>query len=76
MKKSFISAAKLKKVQPKIEGIQKLYANDKVRLNQELIAIYKKENISPMSGCLPMLLQAPIFFCLYKVFYISIEKID
>ncbi len=72
-KKSAMSAAKMKEVQPKIAQIQKMYAYDKMRLNQELIALYKKEQISPMSGCLPMLLQAPIFFCLYKVFFISIE---
>lgn len=73
MKKSFISAAKMKELQPKIASLQKLYANDKVRMNQEMMALYKKEQVSPMSGCLPMLLQAPIFFCLYKVFFISIE---
>lgn len=73
MKKSFISAAKMKKIQPKIASLQKLYAHDKMRMNQEMIALYKKEQVSPMSGCLPMLLQAPIFFCLYKVFFISIE---
>ncbi len=73
MKKSFISAAKMKEIQPKVASLQKLYANDKVRMNQEMMALYKKEQVSPMSGCLPMLLQAPIFFCLYKVFFISIE---
>ncbi len=73
MKKSFISAAKMKELQPKIASLQKLYANDKVRMNQEMMALYKKKQVSPMSGCLPMLLQAPIFFCLYKVFFISIE---
>ncbi len=73
MKKSLLSAAKMKKVQPKIALLQKSYAHDKQRMNQELMALYKKEQISPLSGCLPMLLQAPIFFCLYKVFFISIE---
>lgn len=73
MKKSFISAAKMKEIQPKIASLQKLYANDKIRMNQEMMALYKREQVSPMSGCLPMLLQAPIFFCLYKVFFISIE---
>ncbi|MDR0552517.1 MAG: membrane protein insertase YidC [Holosporales bacterium] len=72
-KKSLYSAARMKEVQPKIAIIQKNYANDKERLNKELMALYKKEQISPMSGCLPMLLQVPIFFCLYKVFFISIE---
>ena len=73
MKKSFTSAAKMKEIQPKVAMLQKSYAHDKVRLNQEMMALYKKEQVSPMSGCLPMLLQAPIFFCLYKVFFISIE---
>lgn len=73
MKKSFESAAKMREVQPKIAALQKIYAHDKLRMNQEMMALYKKEKISPMSGCLPMLLQAPIFFCLYKVFFISIN---
>lgn len=73
MKKSFSSAARMREVQPKISMIQKMYSHDKIRMNQELMSLYKKEKISPMSGCLPMLLQAPIFFCLYKVFFISID---
>jgi YidC/Oxa1 family membrane protein insertase len=73
IKKSFVSAAKMRELQPKIAAIQKLYAHDKMRINQELIALYKKEGASPMSGCLPMILQAPIFFCLYKVFFINIK---
>ena len=73
MRKSFISMAKMRKIQPRIAQLQKLYSNDKLRLNQELVAIYRKENISPLSGCLPMLLQAPIFFCLYKVFFLTIS---
>ncbi|MDR1333226.1 MAG: membrane protein insertase YidC [Holosporales bacterium] len=72
-KKSFASMAKMKKLQPKITNLQKTYSHDKMRLNQELVALYKREQVSPMSGCLPMLLQAPIFFCLYKVFFISIH---
>ncbi|MDR0942265.1 MAG: membrane protein insertase YidC [Holosporales bacterium] len=73
VKKSFKSVAKMKEMRPKISNLQKLYAHDKMRMNQELMALYKKEQISPMSGCLPMLLQAPIFFCLYKVFFVSIQ---
>ena len=73
MKKSFVSMAKMKEVQPKIAMLQRTYANDKMRMNQELMMLYRREKISPMSGCLPMLLQAPIFFCLYKIFFISIE---
>ena len=73
MKKSFLSAAKMRALQPKIALLQKSYAHDKLRMNQEMMALYRKEKVSPLSGCLPMLLQAPIFFCLYKVFFISIE---
>ena len=73
MRKSFVSMAKMKKIQPRITQIQKAYSNDKMRLNQELVALYRRENISPLSGCLPMLLQAPIFFCLYKVFFLTIS---
>jgi YidC/Oxa1 family membrane protein insertase len=73
MQRSFKSVAKMRELQPKLAAIQKLYANDKPRMNQEMIALYKKEKASPMSGCFPMLLQAPIFFCLYKVFFISID---
>ncbi|MDR1233532.1 MAG: membrane protein insertase YidC [Holosporales bacterium] len=73
MKKSFSSAAKMRELQPKIASLQKVYGGDKLRMNQEMMLLYKKENVSPMSGCLPMLLQAPIFFCLYKVFFISID---
>lgn len=73
LKKSFVSMAKMRKIQPRIAQLQKVYANDKLRLNQELLLIYRKEKISPLSGCLPMLLQAPIFFCLYKVFFLTIS---
>lgn len=73
MKKSFLSMAKMREIQPKIAMLQKIYANDKMRMNQEMMMLYRKEKVSPLSGCLPMLLQAPIFFCLYKIFFISIE---
>ncbi|MDR1289284.1 MAG: membrane protein insertase YidC [Holosporales bacterium] len=73
MQKSFKSAAKMRELQPKIASLQKLYAKDKLRMNQEMVALYKREKTSPMSGCFPMILQAPIFFCLYKVFFISID---
>lgn len=72
-KKSYISIAKMKEAQPKIEALKKRCANDKMRLNRELIDLYKKENISPLSGCLPMLVQIPVFFSLYKVLVISID---
>lgn len=71
--KSYRSMNKMKEVQPKLRQLQERYGNDKVRMGQEMQALYKKEGINPMGGCLPMLLQWPILFALYKVLYISIE---
>jgi len=71
--KSHRSMARMKDLQPKMEKLKVLYAHDKTRMNQELMNLYKSENANPMSGCLPMLVQAPIFFCLYKVFFVTIE---
>lgn len=64
---------KMREIQPKMKTLQEKYADDKMKFSQEMAAIYKKEGISPMGGCLPMLLQWPILFALYKVLYISIE---
>jgi YidC/Oxa1 family membrane protein insertase len=63
----------MKDIQPKIQAIQKKYADDKVKLGQAVSEIYKKENINPLGGCFPVLLQFPVLFALYKVLYISIE---
>ena len=71
--KSYRSMARLKHLQPKIQQIQSVYKNDRARLSQELMALYKKEKVNPAGGCLPVLIQAPIFFCLYKVLFVSIE---
>ncbi|RZI46210.1 membrane protein insertase YidC [Candidatus Finniella inopinata] len=71
--KSFKSMARMKILGPKMELIKQRYANDKVRMNQELMDFYRREKVNPVSGCLPMLIQAPIFFCLYKVFFVTIE---
>lgn len=71
--KSYRSMNKMREIQPKMKELQERYANDKMKFSQEMAAIYKKEGISPMGGCLPMLLQWPILFALYKVLYISIE---
>jgi YidC/Oxa1 family membrane protein insertase len=71
--KSYRSMAKLKNLQPKIQQVQNVYKNDRARQSQELMALYKKEKVNPAGGCLPMLIQAPIFFCLYKVLFVSIE---
>ena len=71
--KSYESMSKMKKVQPKIQAIQETYKNDKLRLQQEMMELYKKEKINPASGCLPMFIQIPVFFSLYKVLNIAIE---
>ena len=71
--KSFKSMARMKTLQPEMERIKQRYGHDKIKMNQELMAFYQKQKINPASGCLPMLIQAPIFFCLYKVFFVTIE---
>lgn len=71
--KSYESMSKMKKVQPKIQAIQQTYKNDKMRQQQAMMELYRKEKINPASGCLPMFIQIPVFFSLYKVLNISIE---
>jgi YidC/Oxa1 family membrane protein insertase len=71
--KSYRSMSHMKKMQPKIEALKERYGDDKLRMNQELMAMYKKEKINPLAGCLPMLIQAPVFFCLYKVLFVTLE---
>ena len=70
--KSYESMAKMQGVQPKIAALKEKYKNDQQRLSRETMKLYKEEGVNPIGGCLPMLLQMPIFFALYKVFY-SIE---
>ena len=71
--KSFRSMNKMKKLQPDLERIKELYGKDQIKLNSEMMALYKKHNVSPLSGCLPLLVQIPVFFSLYKVINISID---
>jgi YidC/Oxa1 family membrane protein insertase len=71
--KSYRSMSRMKTLQPKMEALKQRYGADKMRLNQELMELYKKEKINPMAGCLPMLIQAPVFFCLYKVLFVTLE---
>jgi YidC/Oxa1 family membrane protein insertase len=71
--KSFRSMAKMKQLQPKMQKLKERYANDKMKLNQELMQLYKEAKINPASGCLPMIVQIPVFFALYKVLFVSIE---
>lgn len=72
-RKSFTSMAAMQKMQPEMQRIQKLYANDKQRLQIEMMKLYQTHKTSPMSGCLPMLIQIPIFFALYKALIISVQ---
>ncbi|WP_341763983.1 membrane protein insertase YidC [Candidatus Tisiphia endosymbiont of Beris chalybata] len=71
--KSYRSMKKMKNLQPEIERIRALYAEDKMRLNQEIMALYKKEKVNPIAGCLPLIVQIPVFFSIYKVLYVTIE---
>ena len=71
--KSYKMTRKMKKLQPKVAAIKLQYADDSVRLNTEIMALYKKEKVNPIGGCLPVFLQIPVFFSLYKVIFISLE---
>ncbi|MFY9111581.1 MAG: membrane protein insertase YidC [Desulfomonilia bacterium] len=71
--KSFTSMKELQKIQPLMKELQAKYKDDKQKLNQEMMKLYSEHKINPMGGCLPMLLQIPILFALYKVFYSAIE---
>ncbi len=71
-RKSYTSTMMMQKMQPELQRVQKLYANDKARLQMEMMKIYQTHKTSPMAGCLPMLLQIPIFFALYKALLISV----
>jgi YidC/Oxa1 family membrane protein insertase len=70
---SYRSMGKMKAVAPKLKAIKEKYPDDTARVQQETMALYKAEKINPASGCLPMLVQIPVFFSLYKVIYITIE---
>jgi YidC/Oxa1 family membrane protein insertase len=71
--RSYHSMAKMKAVQPEMKVLQERYADDKQTLQKELMELYKREKINPIAGCLPILIQIPVFFALYKVIFITIE---
>lgn len=71
--KQFASMAAMKAIQPKMKALQERYKDDKQKQQQEIMALYKKENVNPLAGCLPILIQIPIFFALYKTLLLSIE---
>ncbi len=70
---SFKSMSRMKKVQPYMEEIKKAHKDDPQRQQQEMMALYKREKVNPLTGCLPMLIQIPVFFSLYKVLFVTIE---
>jgi len=71
--KSYASMAKMKAVQPEMVAIRERYADDKMKQQQALMELYKKEKINPVAGCWPVLIQIPVFFALYKVLFVTIE---
>jgi len=70
--KSYVSLSKMKKLQPEMEKIKEKVGDDKQKLQQEMMALYKREKANPAAGCLPILLQIPIFFSLYKVLFVTL----
>jgi len=70
---SFRSMAKMKALQPEMARLKELHKDDKMKLQQEMMSLYKKEKVNPMSGCLPIMVQIPVFFALYKVLFVTIE---
>ena len=70
---SFRSMAKMKALQPEMTRLKEVHKDDKMKLQQAMMALYKKEKVNPMSGCLPILVQIPVFFALYKVLFVTIE---
>lgn len=71
--KSYVSMSQMKKLGPQVQQLRERFADDKMRQNQELMALYKREKVNPVSGCLPILIQIPVFFALYKVLFVTIE---
>lgn len=71
--KSYSSMGRMKALQPEIEKIREKYKDDRLKMNEKIMELYKKEKVNPMAGCLPMVVQIPVFFALYKVLFVSIE---
>jgi len=70
---SFKSMGKMKLLAPEMARLKEIHKDDKMKLQQSMMALYKKEKVNPMSGCLPILIQIPVFFALYKVLFVTIE---
>ena len=71
--KSYRSMAKMRILTPKLQLLRERFGDDRMKLNQEMMALYKAEKVNPAAGCLPVLLQIPVFFALYKVLFVTIE---
>ncbi|TAJ34364.1 MAG: membrane protein insertase YidC [Reyranella sp.] len=71
--KSYAAMSKMKALQPEMEKLKERYGEDRQRMNQELMQLYRREKVNPAAGCLPILVQIPVFFALYKVLYTTIE---
>ncbi len=71
--KSYRSMSQMKKLQPEMVKLRERYGDDKQKMQQELMALYKREKVNPVAGCLPIIVQIPVFFALYKVLFVSIE---
>ncbi|MGF1553032.1 MAG: membrane protein insertase YidC, partial [Paracoccaceae bacterium] len=71
--KSYVAMSRMKKLQPEMEKLKERAGDDRMKLQQEMMALYKKEKVNPAAGCLPILVQIPIFFALYKVLFVTIE---
>ena len=71
--KQYIAMNKMKKLQPEMKRLQEKHAGDRMKLQQEMMDLYKREKANPLTGCLPILIQIPIFFALYKVLFVAIE---
>ena len=71
--KSYVSMSKMKALQPQMEKIKETAGDDRMKMQQEVMALYKREKVNPAAGCLPIILQIPIFFSLYKVIFVTIE---
>jgi YidC/Oxa1 family membrane protein insertase len=70
---SYKAMSRMRKLQPQMLKLRERFGEDKVRLNQEMMSLYKREKVNPAAGCLPMLVQIPVFFSLYKVLFVTIE---
>ncbi|GJL98268.1 MAG: membrane protein insertase YidC [Hyphobacterium sp.] len=71
--RAYVSMAKMKNLQPKMQELRERYADDKQKQQQETIALYQREKVNPLAGCLPILFQIPVFFALYKTLFVTLE---